>query len=175
MDLNTALGLIRPIADFPQPGILFQDISPLLSNGEAFSVVVDTLSQIDARASVIAGIEARGFILASAMASHRGHGFVPIRKKGKLPHSTYSRSYGLEYGSDELEIQTDAFSPSQQVLLVDDVLATGGTIEAALELISAAGGVCGQVAVLCEIDTLGGRSRLLAKYPNLIISALVHQ
>lgn len=175
MILNEALAFIRPIADFPQPGILFQDISPLLSNGEAFSLVIENLSHIDPQASVIAGIEARGFILASAMASHRGHGFVPIRKKGKLPHSTYSRSYGLEYGTDQLEIHTDAFAPNQKVLLVDDVLATGGTIDAALELISAAGGLCSEVVVLCEIDSLGGRARLIAKYPNLTISTLVHQ
>jgi adenine phosphoribosyltransferase len=174
MDITSALGLIRPIPDFPKPGILFQDISPLLADAQGFSVVIDELSKIDPASMIVAGVEARGFILGSAMALHRKNGFVPIRKKGKLPHSTFSRSYGLEYGVDELEIHIDAIAQGAKVLLVDDVLATGGTIDAALQLIADAGGVCSQVAVLCEIDFLEGRAALTKKYPGLSISSLVH-
>lgn len=174
MDITSALALIRPIPDFPKPGILFQDISPLLADAQAFSVVIEELSKIDPDAYTVAGVEARGFILGSAMALHRKNGFVPIRKKGKLPHATFSRSYGLEYGSDELEIHIDAVSPGEKVLLVDDVLATGGTIDAALQLIADVGGICNHVVVLCEIDFLDGRSALTQKYPGLSITTLVH-
>ena len=133
MNVEQALSLIRTIPDYPKPGILFQDITPVLSNPEAFNVVVRALAQVDPKSSVVAGIEARGFIFASAIAVAKNCGFVPIRKKGKLPFSTYSKQYGLEYGVDEIEIHTDAFEPGSKVLLVDDVLATGGTLVAAIE------------------------------------------
>ncbi|CAN2196112.1 Apt Adenine/guanine phosphoribosyltransferases and related PRPP-binding proteins [Candidatus Nanopelagicaceae bacterium] len=174
MDITSALALIRPIPDFPKPGILFQDISPLLASPEGFATVINALCEVDPQSVIVAGVEARGFILGSAMAIQRKAGFVPIRKKGKLPYKTFSRSYGLEYGADELEIHIDALSSGERVLLVDDVLATGGTIDAALHLISEAGGICDHVVVLCEIDALEGRAALLQKYPNLVITALVH-
>ena len=120
----------------------------------------------------IAGIEARGFILASALASRTGKGFIPIRKKGKLPSKTYSRSYGLEYGEDELEIHQDAFLPGSRILLIDDVLATGGTISAALDLIGDVGGVVPVVSVLIEITSLKGRDLVSAKYQGSIEALL---
>lgn len=175
MNLPDALSLIRPVPDFPIPGILFQDIAPLLANPAAFALVTKEFAQSSNPFNVVAGIEARGFILASAIAIDSAVGFVPIRKAGKLPGAVIKREYGLEYGSDALEIHTDAFSQvtTAQVLLIDDVLATGGTLIAALELVhDLAGQIC-EVVVLLEIASLGGRERILAAYPNLVIRALV--
>ncbi len=171
--LNNALSLIREIPDYPQPGILFRDITPLLANQEAFAVVTESLLACDNSASHIAGIEARGFILASAMAIKAGAGFVPIRKAGKLPHAVFAESYSLEYGNATLEIHQDAFAHSQKVLLVDDVLATGGTVLAALKLIKRAGGNISQLCVLLEIAALDGRARILSEFPDVQITALV--
>jgi adenine phosphoribosyltransferase len=120
----------------------------------------------------VAGIEARGFIFASAIAVAKNCGFVPIRKKGKLPFSTFSKQYGLEYGVDEIEIHIDAFTPGSKVLLVDDVLATGGTLVAAIELVREAGGVVTDIAVLSEISILGGRKRISSHSPDVLIHAL---
>jgi adenine phosphoribosyltransferase len=173
VNVEQALTLIRTIPDYPKPGILFQDITPVLSNPEAFNVVVRALAQADPESSVVAGIEARGFIFASAIAVAKGCGFVPIRKKGKLPYSTYSKQYGLEYGVDEIEIHTDAFEPGSKVLLVDDVLATGGTLVAAIELVKQAGGIVTDIAVLSEITFLGGRARIAEHSPDISIHALI--
>ena len=173
MNLDEALKLIRPIADYPKPGILFQDITPLLANGQAFECVTKVFSEFAADAQVIAGIEARGFIFASALANSVGTGFVPIRKAGKLPHQTYSQSYGLEYGSDVLEIHVDAVPHGAKVLLIDDVLATGGTLEAAVELVHRTGGSVYQILALLEIQSLGGRARLANRFPEIPIQALV--
>ena len=173
MDTNEALGLIRQIPNYPKPGILFQDITPLLSNPAAFAKVIEEMSSLAATSDVVAGIEARGFILGSAIALQRRIGFVPLRKIGKLPFTTYSRSYGLEYGQDHLEIHTDALSLNSQTFLVDDVLATGGTICAALELIADAGGVIESVAVLIEIAELQGRAKILEKFPDVQIHSLM--
>jgi adenine phosphoribosyltransferase len=173
MKLDDALSLIREIPDYPQPGILFRDITPLLANQEAFAIVTESLLSHNGTASHIAGIEARGFILASAMAIKAGAGFVPIRKAGKLPHAVFAESYSLEYGRATLEIHQDAFAHSQKVLLVDDVLATGGTVLAALKLIKRAGGNISQLCVLLEISALGGRSRILSEFPEVDIKALV--
>ena len=175
MKLVNALSLIREIPDYPQPGILFRDITPLLADQQAFAVVTESLLSFDQAASHIAGIEARGFILASAMAVKGGAGFVPIRKAGKLPGAVIKREYGLEYGSDSLEMQIDSLShvTDPRILLIDDVLATGGTLIAALELIAdLAGEVC-EVAVLLEISALGGRERINAAFPDLKIRSLV--
>jgi adenine phosphoribosyltransferase len=172
MNAEQALSLIRMIPDYPKPGILFQDITPVLSNPDAFNVVVRALAQVDPESTVVAGIEARGFIFASAIAVAKNCGFVPIRKKGKLPFSTYSKQYGLEYGVDEIEIHTDAFTPGSKVLLVDDVLATGGTLVAAIELVREAGGVVTDIAVLSEISILGGRERISSHSPDVLIHAL---
>jgi adenine phosphoribosyltransferase len=173
MDLTQALAHIRPIPDYPKPGILFQDITPLLSNPQALDRVISELAILDSSSELAVGIEARGFILASALAIKRQIGFVPVRKKGKLPSATFSRSYGLEYGIDEIEIHRDAFQPGTKVALIDDVLATGGTLEAAVSLIADAGGDLTSIIVLLEISALKGRERLKKIAPNVPLHALV--
>jgi adenine phosphoribosyltransferase len=175
MKISEALALIRPVPDFPIPGILFQDIAPLISNPKAFDLVTKEFAQTETPFNLVAGVESRGFILASAIAIESAVGFVPIRKAGKLPGDVIKREYGLEYGSDSLEMQVAAFSTVKdpRVLLIDDVLATGGTLIAALELIAELAGEVCEVAVLLEICALGGRERMLAAFPNLKIRALV--
>lgn len=173
MDLGRALSLIRPIPDYPKPGILFQDITPLLSNPLAFDLVIGEIASLDPLSEIAVGIEARGFILASAVALKKKIGFVPIRKKGKLPALTFSRSYGLEYGTDEIEIHRDAFKPGVKVTLIDDVLATGGTLEAAIALIADAGGEVSSIIVLLEIAALEGRALIEKVAPNIALRALV--
>jgi len=175
MKIDEALALIRPVPDFPIPGILFQDIAPLIANPKAYEAVTKEFAQTQSPFNLVAGIESRGFILASAIAIDSAVGFVPIRKAGKLPGPIVKRDYGLEYGSDSLEMQVDALTHllNPQVLLIDDVLATGGTLIAALELISDLGGEICEVAVLLEISALGGRERILAAFPELKIRALV--
>lgn len=175
MRISEALALIRPVPDFPIPGILFQDIAPLISNPKAFDLVTKEFAQTETPFNLVAGVESRGFILASAIAIDSAVGFVPIRKAGKLPGAVIKREYGLEYGSDSLEMQVAAFSEVKdpRVLLIDDVLATGGTLIAALELIAELTGEVCEVAVLLEICALGGRERMLAAFPNLKIRALV--
>ena len=173
MEISQALTFIREVPDFPSHGIRFQDITPLLAHPEAFTSVSRELSQCDAEANIVAGIEARGFILGSAIALHRAQGFIPVRKKGKLPYKTISRAYGLEYGSDEIEIHQDALGVDSQVLVVDDVLATGGTLEAAIELIASTGAHITSVVVLLEMEALKGRNRLLNSFPKLVIHSLV--
>ena len=161
--------------DFPITGILFQDIAPLLANAEAFALVINELSSSAKSAECVAGIEARGFMLASAIAIKNNIGFVPIRKQGKLPGPVIRREYGLEYGSDALEMQCNGLiaNKSSKVLLVDDVLATGGTLLAALELISELKGEVVEVAVLLEITNLGGREEIKAAFPNIAIRSLM--
>ena len=171
--IDRALSLIRTIPDYPKEGILFQDITPVLSDPAAFNAVVKALAEVDPESTVVAGIEARGFIFASAIAVAKGCGFVPIRKKGKLPYTTFSKQYGLEYGVDEIEIHIDAFQPGSKVLLVDDVLATGGTLIAAIELVKEAGGLVTDIAVLSEITFLGGRERIAEHSPEISIHTLV--
>jgi adenine phosphoribosyltransferase len=175
MEIAEALALIRPIPDFPIPGILFQDIAPLIANPKAYELVTKEFAQTNSPFNLVAGVESRGFILASAIAIDSAVGFVPIRKAGKLPGSVIKREYGLEYGSDSLEMQVDALAhvSEPKVLLIDDVLATGGTLIAALELLKdLAAEVC-EVAVLLEISELGGRERILAAFPEIKIRALV--
>jgi len=168
-----ALALIRTIPNYPKPGVLFQDITPLLANGQAFSAVTDHFAQFARPTTSIAGIEARGFIFASALANKMETGFVPIRKAGKLPHTVFSQSYGLEYGSDVLEIHVDAIPFAGEVLLIDDVLATGGTLDAAIQLINRAGGNVYQILALLEIEALEGRACLSEKYPDIPVHSLV--
>ena len=160
MDISQSLALIRPIPDFPKPGILFQDISPLLANPEAFAAVISALSDLGDDIDYVAALDARGFILGSAVALQKKVGFIPIRKAGKLPHATLSRSYSLEYGEDKLEIHQDAMVAGSRVLLVDDVLATGGTLKAAILLIQDLGAVVVSAAVLLEISELAGRDNI---------------
>jgi adenine phosphoribosyltransferase len=155
---------VRDIPDYPKPGILFKDITPLLADAQAFAQVVEALSEPwrDHRPKVdkVVGIEARGFIPAAPVALALGVGFVPVRKLGKLPAATHSQAYDLEYGEETLEVHRDAFRPGERVLVVDDVLATGGTVEATASLISTAGGVVVGVSVLLELTALGARARL---------------
>ena len=173
MNLSGALSLIRQIPDYPKPGILFQDITPMLSNAQAFKTVLSEMAQHSASAEVIAGIEARGFIFGSALAAHTGKSFVPIRKSGKLPYQTFSAKYGLEYGTDEVEVHIDAFTPKQKVLIVDDVLATGGTLLAAIELSERCGAEVASVLVLIELAALEGRKTITGKFPDIEIISLV--
>ncbi|MBM3781069.1 MAG: adenine phosphoribosyltransferase [Acidobacteria bacterium] len=153
---------IRHIPDFPKPGILFYDITTLLRDREGFAAMVEALaaSYRDAGIDVVVGIESRGFIMGAAVAQALGCGFVPIRKPGKLPSSTLRESYALEYGTDTLEMHTDAITPGQRVLIVDDVLATGGTAAAAVRLVTAVGGDLVALAFLIELVFLQGRQRL---------------
>ena len=160
MDISQSLALIRPIPDFPKPGILFQDISPLLANPAAFATVISALAALGGEIDYVAALDARGFILGSAVALQKQVGFIPIRKAGKLPHTTFSRSYNLEYGQDKLEIHTDAMAAGSRVLLIDDVLATGGTLKAAILLIQDLGAVVTSAAVLLEITALAGRENI---------------
>jgi adenine phosphoribosyltransferase len=173
MDLGRALSLIRPVPDYPKPGILFQDITPLLSDPIAFDRVISEIAALDSHSEIAVGIEARGFILASAVAIKKKIGFVPLRKRGKLPSATYARSYGLEYGTDEIEIHRDALKPNAKVTLIDDVLATGGTLEAAIALIADAGGEVSSIVVLLEIASLEGRKRIEEIAPGIPLHALV--
>ncbi len=173
MKIDDALSLIREIPDYPQPGIRFQDITPLLAHGEAFIAITEKFATYADSSTLVAGIEARGFIFASAVANQLRSGFVPIRKAGKLPHLTISESYGLEYGVDTLELHIDAITPGANVLLIDDVLATGGTIAAAIELIQRLGGKVIHVLALLEIEGLPGRERLNEKYPEIPVTSLV--
>jgi adenine phosphoribosyltransferase len=173
MKIDDALSLIREIPDYPKPGIRFQDITPLLAHGEAFIAITEKFATFADSSTLVAGIEARGFIFASAVANQLRSGFVPIRKAGKLPHLTISESYGLEYGVDTLEVHIDAVTPGSKVLLIDDVLATGGTIGAAIELIQRLGGEVTHVLALLEISGLPGRERLNQKYPKIPVTSLV--
>ena len=173
MKIDDALSLIREIPDYPKPGIRFQDITPLLAHGEAFIAITEKFASFADSTTLVAGIEARGFIFASAVANQLRSGFVPIRKAGKLPHITISENYGLEYGTDTLEMHLDAIPKGSKVLLIDDVLATGGTIGAAIELIHRVGGEVVHVLALLEIEGLPGRATLQEKYPNIPITSLV--
>ena len=166
-------GAIRNIPDFPKPGIQFKDITPLLADARLFAHSIDLLIDGFKPGSVdtVVGIDARGFIFAAAAALQLRAGFVPIRKKGKLPFQTLSYSYDLEYGTDTLEIHTDAVRPGDHVLIVDDLLATGGTACATVELVRRTGGDVVGCAFVIELAELGGRKRLgpmeihsLAKY-----------
>jgi adenine phosphoribosyltransferase len=173
MKLADALTLIRDIPDYPKPGILFKDITPLLADSAAFASVISAFADLVETPEIIAGIEARGFIFAAALAIETNSGFVPFRKSGKLPFETIGAKYGLEYGSDEIEVHVDAFSGSKQIVIIDDVLATGGTICAAIELAERSGAVIESVLVLFEIAGLGGRELIAQKYPNVSVKALV--
>lgn len=162
---------IRTIPDFPSEGILFRDITPLLADGGAFRAAVRLMAdRCPPGTGVIAGVESRGFIFGSAVAAQLGIGFVPIRKKGKLPHRTVSVTYDLEYGRDALEIHRDAFSAARKAVLVDDLLATGGTAEAACRLVEKAGGTVIGVVFLIELTALAGREKLAGREAVSLIS-----
>lgn len=153
---------VRDIPDYPKPGVLFRDITPLLANAEAFAEATRALAEPYAgqRVDVVAAAEARGFIFAGPLALQLGAGFAPIRKPGKLPYEMHSFAYELEYGTDELEIHIDGVKPNQRVLLVDDLLATGGTMEACCRLLEKCGAEIVGCSFLIELTALGGASRL---------------
>jgi len=163
MDLLT---FIRDIPDFPKPGIIFKDITPLLNNPEAFKAAIDQLASRYAgkRIDKIVGIEARGFIFAGALAYRLGTGMVPVRKKGKLPYKTLSETYELEYGTDTMEMHEDAIKPGDHVLVLDDLIATGGTLAATCRLVEKLGGSIVEVAILIELSFLNGRAKV-KEYP----------
>ena len=154
--------LIRDIPDYPKPGILFRDITPLLANSEALSLATDALVEAfaDQKIDVIAAAEARGFIFAVPMAMKLNAGFVPIRKPGKLPFDVHAYSYDLEYGTDELQVHVDGVTKGQRVLVVDDLLATGGTMEACLRLIEKCGAEVVGCAFLIHLAALGGQVKM---------------
>lgn len=160
---------IRAIPDYPKPGIIFRDITTLLGNARAFRRTVDELVQPWAGGKIdkVAGIEARGFILGGAVAHQLSAGFVPIRKKGKLPHETVSMVYSLEYGVDEIEMHKDAILPGERVLLVDDLIATGGTASAAANLIRQMGGELEAACFIVDLPALGGADKLRALDVNV--------
>ncbi|MBM3940559.1 MAG: adenine phosphoribosyltransferase [SAR202 cluster bacterium] len=153
---------VRDIPDFPQPGILFRDITPLLSEGKAFRAAVDAMAEPfrDAGVDRVAAIEARGYMLGAPVAALLGVGFVPVRKVGKLPFHTYRAEYALEYGKAAIEMHRDALLRGHRVLLIDDVLATGGTLAAAMDLVRQSGAEVAGVSVLIELAALDGRARL---------------
>jgi adenine phosphoribosyltransferase len=153
---------IRAIPDYPKPGIIFRDITTLLGNARVFGAVIDQLVEPWAKAGVahVAGIEARGFILGGAMAHQLSAGFVPIRKKGKLPHATVSVAYSLEYGLDEMEMHRDAVQPGSRIILVDDLIATGGTATAAVKLLRSLGAQVLAACFIVDLPDLGGSARL---------------
>ncbi|WP_243059868.1 adenine phosphoribosyltransferase [Nocardioides sp. SR21] len=164
--LDGALALIADVPDFPEPGILFKDITPLLADHTALTAVIDALAAAgrdDSGRPVVdkvLGMESRGFILGAPVALALGVGFVPVRKAGKLPRATYAVSYALEYGEATLEVHQDALQPGDRVLLVDDVLATGGTARATMDLVGQCGGSVHAVAMLMELGFLPGRDAI---------------
>jgi adenine phosphoribosyltransferase len=166
---------IRDVADYPEPGVMFKDITPLLADPAAFGALTGALADIAVRtgATKIVGLEARGFILGAPVAVHAGLGFIPVRKAGKLPGATLSQAYDLEYGSAEIEVHAEDLSAGDRVLVVDDVLATGGTAEASLQLIRRAGAQVAGVAVLMELGFLGGRGRLEPSLDGAPLQALL--
>ncbi|KUJ50093.1 adenine phosphoribosyltransferase [Streptomyces albus subsp. albus] len=169
------LSRIKDVPDYPKPGVMFKDITPLLADAEAFGALTDALVDLCARHRVdkVVGLEARGFILGAPVAVRAGVGFVPVRKAGKLPGATLGQAYDLEYGTAEIEIHADALAPGDRVLVIDDVLATGGTAEASLQLVRRAGGEVAALAVLLELGFLDGRGRLAAELKDAPLEALI--
>ncbi|OJF13538.1 adenine phosphoribosyltransferase [Couchioplanes caeruleus] len=165
-------GRVVDVPDFPKPGIAFKDLTPLFADGPVFREVVDRIVAHHGADSfdVVAGIEARGFVLAAALAYATGTGVVPIRKAGKLPRQTHAASYALEYGEATLEVHQDSFAAGQRVLVVDDVLATGGTAAAALELVERAGGTVSGFTVVMELGFLPGRQRLSPRAVHALLT-----
>ena len=164
--------LVRDIPDYPKPGVMFRDITPLLGNAGGFSRAVDELVHRfhGIKVDRVLGMEARGFILAAPVAYRLHAGFIPVRKAGKLPWAVVREEYSLEYGSDKLEIHRDAIHPGEHILVIDDVLATGGTADATCRLVEALGGEVVGLGFLLELDGLGGRERLGGR----MVESLVH-
>ena len=163
-------GSIRTIPDYPKPGIMFRDVTTLMGDARAFRTTIDLMVQPFAgvRIDKVAGIEARGFIIGGAIAHQLSIGFVPIRKKGKLPFKTIQQSYDLEYGTDTVEIHEDAVKPGENVLIVDDLIATGGTCEAGIKLIERLGGQIVGCSFIVDLPELGGRKRIEGMGKNVL-------
>ena len=160
-DLARAKALVRDVPDFPKPGILFRDVTPLLKDAEALSAVTRALAvPWRSRVDVVAGMESRGFIFGAALAVELGVGFIPVRKSGKLPYKTESMRYGLEYGQDTLEIHVDACRPNERVLICDDLIETGGTAAATAQLVERIGGSVIGFSFVIELAELGGKKKL---------------
>ncbi|NJQ16323.1 adenine phosphoribosyltransferase [Streptomyces bohaiensis] len=174
-DRELLLNGIRDVPDHPKAGVVFKDITPLLADPRAFSVLTDALAAAVTRvgATAVAGLEARGFIIGAPAAVRAGVGFVPVRKAGKLPGETVGESYSLEYGTAEVELQADAIGPGDRVLIIDDVLATGGTAGASVRLIRRTGAEVVGVTVLLELGFLGGRELLLEALDDVPLEALI--
>jgi adenine phosphoribosyltransferase len=168
--LARVVGLVRDVPDYPSPGVLFRDVTPVLADAEAFATVSTELASLVGDADVVVGIEARGFLLGASVAIVAGTGIVPVRKAGKLPRVAGSRTYDLEYGTATLELPADTVAPGAKVLVVDDVLATGGTAAAVCALLADAGVEVVGFGALLELTALGGRDRL-APVP---VHALLH-
>ncbi len=166
---------IRDVPDYPKPGIVFKDITPLLADPKAFRAMTGEFTRHarEAQATKVVGLEARGFILAAPVAIEAEIGFIPVRKAGKLPGAVFAVSYALEYGEATLEILQDSFQPGDRVLIVDDVLATGGTAAAAVEAVRRAGAEPVGLSVLLELGFLAGRERLAADAPGVPVTALL--
>jgi len=165
------------VPDYPKPGIIFKDITPLLANGKALRRSIASLAQSfqSSKTDRIAGIEARGFILGAAVAAEIGVGFIPLRKPGKSPRDVHSVRYELEYGFDELQVHKDLIEADMNIAVIDDVLATGGTAVAAIDLIQKGGGIVTGFGCLLELSFLAGRSKIESTHPGLPIHALVQQ
>jgi len=163
---------IRVVPDFPSPGVAFQDLTPLFADGDAFRTAIDAIADHHGRGSfeAVAGVEARGFVLAAAVAYATGTGLVPLRKAGRLPGPTLTARYALEYGEATLEVRADSVPPGSRVLVVDDVLATGGTAAAALALVERAGARAVGFSVLVELEALGGRAALAPRDVHALLS-----
>ena len=171
VDTSSLREYVRDIPDWPRPGIMFRDITPLLAAPDAFALTVDALAApfADEPIDKVLGIEARGFVFAAPVAYRRGAGFVPVRKVGKLPWEVEQEEYVLEYGTDLLEIHRDAVLPGERVLIVDDVIATGGTAAATARLVERLGGVVVGLAFLLELVELGGRSQLAGRRIHAVL------
>ncbi|WP_328402810.1 adenine phosphoribosyltransferase [Streptomyces sp. NBC_00390] len=169
------LSRIRDVADYPKPGVMFKDITPLLADPVAFTALTEALADVCVRtqATKIVGLEARGFILAAPVAVRAGLGFIPVRKAGKLPGATLSQAYELEYGTAEVEVHAEDLAAGDRVMIIDDVLATGGTAGASLELIRRAGAEVVGLTVLMELAFLGGRARLEPTLGGAPLEALI--
>jgi adenine phosphoribosyltransferase len=172
IDVESLKALVRTVPDFPKPGILFYDITTLLKDKTGFARLIDAMAghYLEKKVDLVLGIEARGFIFGPALAYRLNAGFVPVRKPGKLPAATERVSYDLEYGSDAVEIHRDAIQPGQRVVLVDDLLATGGTMEATVKLARQLGGEIVGLAFAVELDFLKGRAR----FKDLDVFSLLH-
>lgn len=172
LDSDAMKALIKDVPDFPKKGIIFKDITPLLADPRGFDAVITALITpfLYKGVEIVAGVESRGFLLAPAMAARLGAGIVPLRKKGKLPRKVHSASYDLEYGTDSIEAHADAFPRNSKVLLVDDVLATGGTAAAAISLIDALGGKLIGSAFLIELAFLSGRKKLAGQTIHSVLT-----